>query len=186
MYINRSEDNDYSFWHSDYPTYLSVSNYSLPIMSSVCAVEPGDEVSVWLNVKELATGDAKVYAAVLDEDIFRVHYNKLAESTLDITSFSNTKIEGTISAKEEGLMYTSIPQNGNWTALVDGEPAVVYTVGNAMVSVMIPEGDHTVQLVYKNKALTLGIAVTTISTLALICAAVVLYNPYLLNKFRKK
>ena len=186
MYINRSEDNDYSFWHSDYPSYLSVSNYSLPIMSSVCAVEPGDEVSVWLNVKEQATGDAKVYAAVLDEDIFRAHYNKLAESTLDITSFSNTKIEGTISAKEDGLMYTSIPQNGNWTALVDGKPAQVFTVGNAMVSVMIPQGDHTVQLIYKNKALTLGIAVTTISTLALIGAAVVLYNPKLLDKFRKK
>ena len=186
MFIDRSEDNDYSFWHSDYPTYLSVSNYSLPIMSSVCAVEPGDDVSVWLNVKEKATGDATVYAAVLDEAIFREHYNKLAESTLDITHFSNTKIEGTISASEDRLMYTSIPQNGNWTALVDGKPAEILTVGNAMVSVMIPEGDHTVQLVYKNKALTLGMAVAVISALALTGAAVILYNPKLLDRFRKK
>jgi len=186
MYIDRSEDNDYSFWHSDYESYLSVSNYSLPIMSSVCAVEPGDEVSVWLNVKEKATGNAKVYAAVLDEELFREHYNKLAESTLNITRFSITNIEGTISAKEEQLMYTSIPQNGNWEALVDGKPAEMFTVGNAMVSVMIPQGEHAVQFVYKNKALTLGVAVAIVSTLALIGAAVVLYNPKLMDKFRKK
>ena len=185
MYIERSEDNDYSFWHSDYATYLSVSNYSLPIMSSVCAVEPGDEVSVWLNVKENATGDAKVYAAVLDEEIFREHYNKLAESTLDITSFSNTNIEGTITAKEGGLMYTSIPQNGNWEAFVDGEAAEILTVGNVMVSVMIPEGEHTVQFVYRNSSFTLGMAASIASTLILIAAAVVLYNPGIQNRFRR-
>ncbi len=186
MYIDRSEENDYSFWHSDYKDYLSVSGYSLPIMSSVCAVKPGDEVSVWLNVAEEETGDAKVYAAVLNEEVFREHYEKLAESTLDIAHFSNTNIEGTITAKEDGLMYTSIPQNGNWEALVDGKPAEILTVGNAMVSVMIPQGEHTVQFVYKNKALTLGAAVAIASTLALIGAAVVLYNPKLMNKFRKK
>ena len=186
MFIDRSEENDYSFWHSDYKDYLSVSNYSLPIMSSVCAVEPGDEVSVWLNVAEEETGTAKVYAAVLDEDIFREHYEKLAQSTLDITHFSNTNIEGTITATEDGLMYTSIPQNGNWEALVDGQPAEIHTVGNAMVSIMIPEGEHTVQFVYKNKALVLGAAVAIVSTLALVGAAVVLYNPKLMNKFRKK
>ncbi|MBR5021672.1 MAG: YfhO family protein [Oscillospiraceae bacterium] len=186
MYIDRSEENDYSFWHSDYKDYLSVSGYSLPIMSSVCAVKPGDEVSVWLNVAEEETGDAKVYAAVLNEEVFREHYEKLAESTLDITHFSNTNIEGTITAKEDGLMYTSIPQNGNWEALVDGRPAEVLTVGNAMVSVMIPQGDHSVQLVYKNKALTLGAAVAIISTLSLVGAAVVLYNPKLMNKFHQK
>ena len=186
VYIERSEDNDYSFWHSDSSSYLSVANYSLPIMSSVCAVEPGDTISVWLNVQGKVNGNAKVYAAVLDEAKFREHYNKLAESTLDISHFDNTRIEGTISAKKDGLLYTSIPQNGNWKALVDGEPAEIFTVGNAMVSVMVPKGDHTVQLIYKNNALTLGIVVTALSTLALIGAAVVLYNPKLLPKFRKK
>ena len=186
MYIERSEDNDYSFWHSDYNDYLSVSDYSLPIMSSVCAVKPGDEVSVWLNVGEGETGNAKVYAAVLDEDIFREHYDKLSESTLDITHFSNTNIEGTISSDADRLLYTSIPQNGNWEVLVDGTPAEVLTVGNAMVSVMIPQGDHTVQFVYKNKAITLGATIAIVSALALVGAAALLYNPKLINKFRRK
>jgi len=69
---------------------------------------------------------------------------------------------------------------------VDGKPAEILTVGNAMVSVMIPQGDHTVQFVYKNKALTLGAAVAIVSTLALVGAAVVLYNPKLMKKFRRK
>ena len=183
MYIERSEENDYSFWHSGYTEYLSVSNYSLPIMSSVCAVKPGDEVSVWLNVAEGETGNATVYAAVLDEEIFREHYAALADDTLNITKFSNTNIEGTISCDRKQLLYTSIPQNGNWTALVDGEIAETVTIGNAMVGIMLTEGEHNVQLIYTNKSLIVGAVVTLTSTMALIGAAVIFYIP---KRMRKK
>ena len=184
MYLNRSETNDFSFWHNG--KYLYVDSYSLPQMGSVCAVKPGDTVEVWLNVGAGVEGTAQVYAAVLDEEIFRQHYNKLAASPLEITSFSNTNIEGTVTSQGDQLLYTSIPQNGNWKALVDGEEAEITLVGNVMVGVMIPEGEHTVQFVYENKAFTMGLVVTIASTLALIGAAVILYNPKLLAKFRKK
>ena len=124
--------------------------------------------------------------AVKSRDEGHIFCVRFPHPLLSITHFSNTNIEGTITAKEDGLMYTSIPQNGNWEALVDGKPAEILTVGNAMVSVMIPQGEHTVQFVYKNKALTLGAAVAIVSTLALVGAAVVLYNPKLMKKFRKK
>ena len=184
MYLDRSETNDFSFWHNG--TYLYVDSYSLPQMGSVCAVKPGDTVEVWLNAKAGAKGTAQVYAAVLDEDAFREHYNKLAASPLEITSFSNTNIQGTVTSDGDKLLYTSIPQNGNWKALVDGEEAEIVLVGNAMVGVMIPDGEHSVQIIYKNNSYTLGLTVSIVSTVALIGTAVVLYNPKLLAKFRKK
>jgi len=184
MYLDRSETNDFSFWHNG--TYLYVESYSLPQMGSVCAVKPGDTVEIWLNTKAGATGTARVYAAVLDEEAFREHYNQLAASPLEITSFSNTNIQGTVTSDGDKLLYTSIPQNGNWKALVDGKEAEIVLVGNAMVGVMIPDGEHTVQIVYENKSYTLGLTVSIVSTVALIGAAVVLYNPKLLAKFRKK
>ncbi|MBQ8881473.1 MAG: YfhO family protein [Oscillospiraceae bacterium] len=180
VYLDRSERNDFSFWHNG--QYLYVDSYSLPQMSSVCAVKPGDTVEIWLNVKAGESGTAKLSAAILDEEVFRQQYNKLAESTLDISHFSNTKIKGTVDCKQEGLLYTSIPQNGNWTALVDGRAAETVTIGNAMVGVVLPAGQHTVQFVYKNKAFTAGMVVSILSALTLVGAYVATKHPNLLRK----
>jgi uncharacterized membrane protein YfhO len=54
------------------------------------------------------------------------------------------------------LLYTSIPQNGNWFATVDGEPAETVAVGDAMVGVLLTEGHHEVTFVYRNKAFDWG------------------------------
>ena len=183
VYLDRSERNDFSFWHNG--QYLYVDGYSLPQMSSICAVKPGDTVEVWLNVKAGESGTTNLSAAILDEEVFRKQYNKLAESTLDISHFSTTRIEGTITCKEEGLLYTSIPQNGNWTAMVDGNAAETVTIGNAMVGVVLPGGEHTVEFVYKNKAFTVGMIVSILSALTLAGAYVVTKHPQLLRKKEK-
>ena len=182
--IDRSERNDFSFWLNG--QYLYVDGYSLPQMSAVCTVNPGDKIEVWLNCKAGESGTATVTAAVLDEELFRQCYDRLAQSTLDITYFSNTKIEGTILCQQDGLLYTSIPQNGNWQAIVDGQPAETVTIGGAMVGVELTEGEHTVQLVYKNKAFTLGLTVTVVSTLLLAGAYVVIYHPTLFKRKPKQ
>lgn len=184
VYIDRSERNDFSLWHNG--KYLYVDGYSLPQMSSVCAVKPGDKVEVWLNCKAGESGTTKVTAAILDEKLFRQHCDKLAESTLDITHFSNTKIEGTINCQQEGLLYTSIPQNGNWQAIVDGKPAETVTIGGAMVGVKLSEGEHTVRLAYRNTAFTLGLVITLLCTLALAGAYVVMYHPTIFKRKHKE
>ena len=56
----------------------------------------------------------------------------------------------------DGLLYTSIPQNGNWQVKVDGEEVESTTVGNAMVAVKLSEGEHEVEFEYRNKAFSLG------------------------------
>ena len=64
---------------------------------------------------------------------------KSVTSTLQLTTFEDTLVEGTINCNRDGLLYTSIPQNGNWVAYVDGEPAEIRLVGDAMVSVELME-----------------------------------------------
>ena len=95
-------------------------------------------------------------AAILDGDVFWRGYDVLAASTLELTDFHNTLVEGTIVCDRDGLLYTSIPQNGNWYAYVDGEPAEITLIGDAMVGVMLTEGEHTLTFEYHNKAFSLG------------------------------
>lgn len=152
--LNLSKKNNFSVWLNDKMLYSE--SYSLPQMISVCKVIPGDVVQVKLTCKKSENGTINIKAAILDEQLFRQGYDKLAESTLNVTHFSNTAIEGTINCQRDGVLYTSIPQNGNWTATIDGKPAETVTIGNAMVGLLLTEGKHTIQFEYHNNSFALG------------------------------
>ena len=97
-----------------------------------------------------------VSAAILMEEPFRQGYEILSASTLELTRFDNTYVEGTIRCDRDGLLYTSIPQNSNWSATVDGEEAEVILVGECMVALRLQRGEHTVSFTYRNEAFSLG------------------------------
>ena len=92
----------------------------------------------------------------MEEEVFRKAYDVLAASTLELTEFRTDFVEGTIDCDRDGLLYTSIPQNGNWTAMVDGKEADIVLIGNAMVGVPLTQGSHTVTFIYRNRAFNLG------------------------------
>ena len=129
---------------------------SLPQLIAVCDVVPGDTVTVRIRGKGEASGTTTLLAAVLQHEVFQEAYEKLSASTYTVTSFEGTRIEGTIDCDRDGLMYTSIPQDGNWTAMVDGEQAEITLVGNAMIGLKLTAGSHEVVFTYHNAAFSLG------------------------------
>lgn len=58
----------------------------------------------------------------MDEDKFKEAMTKLSAGGLNVTSYSDTRITGTITADKSGLMFTSIPYDKSWTVYVDGTP----------------------------------------------------------------
>ena len=129
---------------------------SLPQMMAVGDVKQGDVISIEANCKAGENGTLSVEGAMLAEDVFQQGYEILSASTLELTTFRNTLVEGTISCDQDGLLYTSIPQNGNWKALVDGKPTEIQLVGDCMVAVPLTQGNHQVTFVYHNAAFSLG------------------------------
>ena len=129
---------------------------SLPQMLAVGDVAVGDVVTVQMTCKENEKGTMTLTAGILNNERFRAGYEKLARSTLELTSFRNTRVEGTINCDRDGLLYASIPQNGNWKVYVDGREAEIKLVGECMIGVSLTEGEHTVTYVYRNAAFSLG------------------------------
>ncbi len=149
-------------------TRLYDESYSLSQMLGVADVKPGDTVEVRITcAANLKDTSLTVKAAVLNEEVFRAGYEVLNASTWQLTDFSTQLISGTIHCNREGLLYTSVPQDGNWTAYVDGEKAEIILVGDCMVSIMLTEGSHTVELRYANRAFQLGVWITAGSALLL-------------------
>ena len=91
-----------------------------------------------------------------------------------------TYVEGTIECDRDGLLYASIPQNGNWSVTVDGEPAEIRLVGECMIGVELTEGSHVVAYHYHNQAFALGWKIS------LGCAAVFVLLAYFLGKPKEK
>ncbi len=152
--LNLPKKNKFSFWVNG--TELYTETYSIPQTLSVCNVVPGDVVEVHLICKAGENGTATLHAGILDNAVFQQAYSKLAASTLELTSFENTFVEGTIICDRNGVLYTSIPQDGNWSAYVDGKPAQIVEIGDAMIGLLLPEGSHTVTFRYHNAAFSLG------------------------------
>ena len=158
--------------------------YSLPQMLAVSYVEPGDVVQIRLSCKSGENSSMTISAGILDETVFRQAYDVLAASTLKLTTFESTYVEGTIDCNRDGLLYTSIPQNGNWYATVDGIPVETVKVGDAMLGIYLSEGQHTVTFTYQNDAYRAGVCMTIISTTIFVCLWLKYYKPF--KKFRKK
>ena len=153
--VNLPKRNDVAIWVNGEHRYTEA--ISLPQMLAVGDVAAGDVVELKMTCK--AAGESStmtISAAVLNEAQFAACYDVLNASTLELTEFSNTEVVGTITCNRDGLLYTSIPQNGNWHVEVDGEAVEAVTVGGAMVAVELSEGEHEVRFYYYNKAFALG------------------------------
>ena len=154
IHLNLPKRNDY---------YVSVNGVerfketiSLPQMMAVGDVKAGDVIDIRIECDAGENSTMTLSAAILNEERFRQGYEILAASTLELTAFENTFLEGTIDCDRDGLLYTSIPQNGNWFVEVDGEEAEIQLVGDCMVAVELTAGTHTVTYTYKNAAFSLG------------------------------
>ncbi len=156
---------------------LYSETYSLPQMLSVSQVEPGDVIEIKLTCKKEEKGSTTISAAVLNEEVFRKAWSALSASTLDLTSFSNTYIEGTVTCNRDGVLYTSIPQNGNWTVEVDGVETDIALIGNAMIGVPLAEGAHTVSFTYRNAAFSLGWKISLACAVIFAGCVLVIYKP---------
>ena len=177
--VNLPKRNDVAIWVNGELRYTEAT--SLPQMLAVGDVSAGDVVELKMASKSAGESSSMtISAAVLMETQFAACYDVLNASTLELTAFSNTEVEGTVSCERSGLLYTSIPQNGNWYAEVDGKAVETLTVGEAMVAVMLDAGEHEVRFYYNNKAFALGWKISL--GCAVIFAVLVLRNRQTENK----
>ena len=164
LHLNLPKRNDY--YVSINGVELYKETISLPQMIAVDDVKAGDVIDVRVVCKADEDSTMTISAAILDHEVFWQGYEILKASTLELTTFESSYIKGMIDCNRDGLLYASIPQNGNWEVKVDGKPAAIQLVGDCMVSVPLTEGRHLVEYTYRNSAFSLGWKIS------LLCGAV--------------
>lgn len=147
-----------------------------PYILDIGYYEAGEEITVSLDCGSADSSEcyADIYIYTIDEDVLSAGYQKLSDSALDITEYSDTSITGTLSVDENSYLYSSIPYDSGWTIYIDGEEAETFEIGDAMLGTVIKAGSHTVEYKYTPNGLVIGIVISGITAVG-VCGYAVYY-----------
>lgn len=144
----------------------------------------GETISVTIPF-EANSGNMRFFAYTMDDEIFEEGYRILSDQALNILRFEDTLIDGTFTAKESGLLYTSIPYDKGWHITLDGKNLTdsdIVQVGGALIGVKAEKGSHEIQFKYVPVGLYAGIRISAISAFAVALYLLIV----LINKKRGK
>lgn len=145
---------------------------------SLGSYKRGDKISVKVTfdagrIYLLNQGD---YFIQLSEDRFKSATDTLKEGGFNVTSYSDTKLVGTIKDTERDTVFTTIPYDACWQVSVDGKRVDTYKCVESMLAFDLPEetdGEYDVVMEYVPMQWYIGIAITTLG-LAIFIVLVVL------------
>lgn len=102
-----------------------------------------------------------------DMDAFRHADEVLRQRTFNITSFDDTKLEGTCTAEAGQYLFTTIPYENGWTITLNGSTIKPQKALDSMIVIPLEPGENRIKMVFSPNYYRLAVIVT-------ICGLVVL------------
>lgn len=93
----------------------------------------------------------------LDQNAVEASLTKLQEGAMNITKWSDTHIEGNVTAQDGQILMTTIPEEGGWTIKVDGKKVEPVTIAGALIGIPVSAGSHEIEMKFFPQGLALGI-----------------------------
>lgn len=88
--------------------------------------------------------------------------NDLRKDTLQITEFKHHNIKGKIAVDSSRMLLFTIPFDPGWHAFVDGKEVPVEMIDIGFTGLMLPKGEHTIELKFVPRGQKLGTIVSGI------------------------
>lgn len=98
----------------------------------------------------------------LDTAVLTRAASVLEQNALRVTDYSNGKLAGSVTAADDGWLYTSIPAQPGWTVRVDGAVTEHTALDDALILVPLTAGEHTVSFTYTPPGLYPGLGLTAV------------------------
>ena len=127
------------------------------------------------NVSVTATDNSTInlYLYTLNEDVFKEFCEIFGETTLKVSSYDDTHLNGTINVKEDGTFVSSIIWDEGWRVKVDGKEVETKAFKNALISFPLDAGTHEIEFSYYPKGLKAGLTISVISLVVFLAVTVI-------------
>ncbi len=147
----------------------------------------GDIINGWLELPRLESGENVEaiffteepevsllwYFGRYNDEVAENALNVLSEEHLEISSFSEGEIKGTLDMRDEGVMVLSIPFDDGWS-VYDGDKKVsAVKVMRGFTGVPLGAGHHDIRIVYTPKGIIIGGLVMILSWIIFIVYLVI-------------
>ena len=128
-------------------------------------VEAGKTITV------TTPNEAKISGSLyyFNGDVLAEAVEALKPGCLAVTDFDETHVNGYVTAKSNGILFTTIPYEKGWTARVDGAIVDTEMAVDTFLAIPLTEGTHKIELTYTPDGLMPGLWITLGSILFLIC-----------------
>ena len=147
-----------------------------PYIYDVGIVEPDQTVEVLIKLEEDSEQNCfmNFYPYYINEEALNSGYEILNNSRMNIESFEETKITGTVSAGKDCITFTSIPYDKGWTVKIDGKEIKeddYIALGDDYLCFNMPHGVHSVEISFSQRGLLEGAAISCATLLILLIVA---------------
>lgn len=104
--------------------------------------------------------------AIINENINIDENSRAKVSKFNL--ISQTKISGEVSANKTGLLMIAIPNEEGWKAYIDDNLVDTYKVDYGFIGIIVPEGEHKIELKYTVPKIKEGIILSIVGVFCLI------------------
>lgn len=148
----------------------------------------GDEVLVSLDASTMESESTSFdfYCYTADDTVVKNMYNSLAGNSLNVESYSDTTIKGTVNAKENCYLYSSIPYDDGWSVYVDGKKAETFEIGGTLLAIELTPGQHKIEYKYFPVGFLYGIIISAVTVFGLCVFYIYNKSSLKLNKSKRR
>lgn len=148
----------------------------------------GDEVLVSLDASKMESESTSFdfYCYTADDTVVKNMYNSLTGNSLNVESYSDTTIKGTVNAKENCYLYSSIPYDDGWSVYVDGKKAETFEIGGTLLAIELTPGQHKIEYKYFPVGFLYGIIISAVTVFGLCGFYIYNKSSLKLNKSKRR
>lgn len=117
---------------------------------------------------EKPVNSSDIIAYKINENNFKLLMKKMSANQMNISSFTDTHISGTLNPGNNKMVFTSIPFSSGWNVKIDGKKVKTFKTFNSLLSFSIKSGTHNIEFTYITPGLITGFIVSLSSIILLL------------------
>lgn len=139
----------------------------------------GTPIELSVKYQESPGSSLFVYGYQLDQEGYARMLEVLGDEQLSVSSYDSTSLSGHVEAKEDGLLFLTVPYAEGWTAEVDGTESEIVPIQDALMGIRLDKGSHDVTIRYTPAGFREGLIISLVSVFFI---AVLIAVPVVIKK----
>lgn len=116
----------------------------------------------------------KIYAVPFDASYTKRMQELKKQAATDL-KFDTNKVSAKVSAKQDGVLVTTIPYTKGWKVKVDGKEVSTEKVNTGFIGFSLDKGLHTIEMNYETPMLKAGMVASGLGVI-LFAGIIVVYH----------